>query len=435
MNEITFLILGGIIGLLSSTLGTLVIHRRLGNTHKQFIGRINQEESALLTDIAQIGERELLKTHSGVKLLSLLYDNAYLELRSLAQIAFREQEDYRGFVDTYNPEHLKKLANALRISVDKISIVDQNETANIIQIVIPSRALDRFVRLHETKDPLLIKELGIVYIGEVFDERFNFRNIRHLFMYGFTKNDLEAFGRKYLKDSDKLFADRTKPEMVYSVLAYASEKDMFPELLHFAREYRVKSYKEFGPYYKSPKKSPRPATLQLMEERLTHREYVNVLIRGVGIAALGSMLISLITLFFEYLRIDRSLWPVLNLMLGIVSAQLGNFVGDQVLIGANHKRDPTLDKLAVFCYLYGFFLGYLIPIIFDYIYLFNFRLEMPEYGLKWVIFLLTLPIIAIFLYITISFFDLFGGFWGMFSLFTRIAGLVLGSYYASKRVG
>ena len=85
-------------------------------------------------------------------------------------------EDLSKFIPEIQQAAIGALAGALDISREKIKVLEVRKGSVKIRIRIPSTSLDKLIELYQT-DRLLMDNLGIVYVIELLEKRFNLDNI------------------------------------------------------------------------------------------------------------------------------------------------------------------------------------------------------------------------------------------------------------------
>jgi len=336
-------------------------------------------------------------------------------------------------IEEFTPEiqaaAINAIAHELHIPANRIKVIDMRQGSIRLTLEIPMEALDKLISAYETDRSALLRDLGISYVMEKLDEPYRLENINALLARGFTFEQLTDFCNKNFGIVfEQLPSTRNADTIAEKLIEYVKQESLIPALLTLAQKYNPKAYDSYGPYYRIARKPLHGAKPEYSSAKLTRKEVIAATARGLGTAILGSMLLSLISIFVvDRLVMDQISSLMMRLFFTLASIYLGDAVGRQVLAGANHKRDPKLGRLAVICYVLGFIVGYSYPLIF-----FSLFDSVENKLFLMILSICVLPIfilVAVILVVVIYSSSLNG----IVNLMSTVINLLLGSFSAYRR--
>ena len=278
--------------------------------------------------------------------------------RSKCLITLGLPDDFSKFTPEVRSAAIGALAGVLDMPKDDIRILEVRDGSIILKVELPSEALDRLILLYES-DKTIMRDLGISYVMETFDEQYNLNNIRKLLTKGLTHKELVAFCNQNFEEIlERLPSNSNKEEISDTVLEYVQQQSELSTLLNLAQEFNPKAYAKYRSYYNIPRKPFQKTVQKRSFLGLSRREFATATAKGVGLATGGSLLLSLVT--FSLALATASVPDLLSLVttfLYLILIPLGNGVGNVVANGANYKHSKGLGALAVFCYFVGYSLG------------------------------------------------------------------------------
>ena len=264
--------------------------------------------------------------------------NGINETRSLAEITFEIDSS------KLTPERLElafyALARNLKIPWSDIKLLEVKPGA-IVKVEIPFTAVDKLIDLYQ-HDIVSRRNLGIAYVKETFDERFDLKNLQELLEKGFTRKELAAICRENFKNFYKqIRPDSGKGEIIDRLVR---QKSIIPELIDLASQWNSEAFNKFRPYYRVPRKPDGKALRQF-----TKQEIILAVFLGVCVTIFGILALSFIDLIVRY--IDQT--GLLSSIVGFGLFPLGDFVGSVVLRVLRGRRGLQTGRLAVISYLIG----------------------------------------------------------------------------------
>jgi hypothetical protein len=276
------------------------------------------------------------------------------EIFSKAEIKFEYEINLSELTHEVETAIVNIIADRLEISREKIKILAMKKGSLLIEIELPSKALDSLIKLYENNDPI-IKQIGVSYVCETLIEQYNRLNLRKLLMCIYKKEGLlnlckENF-KEVLLNSPKRFSKRNLVDIIIEYAIQTSKVDLLKEISFkhnpkLYNKYQPYTFEERRPYSRKIEKRSKPSEITIVE-------YTKSAFWGIGAATLGSLGIILL----ESTPLRFFSW--------FLYVPLSNLIGDAILHGSNNKRSRKLGILAVICYLSGFTFAFDIKLIWE----------------------------------------------------------------------
>ena len=261
------------------------------------------------------------------------------------------------------------LAGVLNIPREEIKILEVRKGSVKLRVEMPSIALDRLIELYETNSKMT-RDLGIIYLTEIFDEIFNIENIRSLLNNEFIYEDLLVICYKNFRISPEQIAPNSiKSEVIEQLLQYVRQQMLVSELLNLLRERKPEAFNKFGSYYKVPRRPARERGKRSHQSnQFTKWQIILAVFLGVGVTLLGVVMLVFVDIFIG--SKDQSGITSIIIWLGLYP--LGDLAGRVVLKALSGRRGEKSGQLAMISFMLG---CVALPIIFFSI---NFSLSLGE---------------------------------------------------------
>lgn len=246
------------------------------------------------------------------------------------------------------------LADSLELFRDEVRILDARSGSVIVKIEIPSNALDKLISAFEN-DRHSMRQLGISYVTETFNQRFILENIQILIDRSYTIEEIIVIYQEYFNSVQREELINTeKLKIIDSLIKRLNQESLISELLSTISKQKPDAYDKFSPYYKIPRRPSRENKIKTTP-RITLCEKIKGGFSGTGIAFSGAIILSILDdLVSNSLHKEVYMFrSIFSTILWLCLTPLGSLVGIAVAKVIGRKVGDTTGRLAAAAFSIG----------------------------------------------------------------------------------
>ena len=246
------------------------------------------------------------------------------------------------------------LAGVLELSKDEIRLLDVRLGSLIMKLEVPSNAIDKLIALFED-DRHTMKQLGILYVTETFDERFILENIQVLLNRSYTTEEITAIYQKYFSSSLQAHPlEVEKSKIIDNLIDSLNQESWISQLLSSISKQKPEAYDKFEPYYKIPRR-PSKENKRRATSHLTLCEKIKGGFSGTGVAFFGFILLSILDAFVSD-RLHKEVYifrSIFSTVFSLCLIPLGGVVGRVVAKTIGRRVGDAAGRLAATAFSIG----------------------------------------------------------------------------------
>lgn len=245
------------------------------------------------------------------------------------------------------------LAGSLNLSRDEITILDVRLGSVIVKIEIPPSALDKLISLFES-DKYTVRQLGILYVAETFDEKLILGNIQTLLVRSYTEEEILTIYQKYFENSlREELINVEKSKIVDDLIYRLNQKSLISKLLSSINKQKPEAYDKFKPYFKIPRRSSKE-NKQRVTSHLTLCEKIKGGFSGTGVTVFGFILLFILDfLVSDSLPEQFSPKIIFSTIIWLCLIPLGSLVGKVVAKAIGRRVGDAVGRLAATTFSIG----------------------------------------------------------------------------------
>lgn len=275
---------------------------------------------------------------------------------------------------TLSEAKINAIAKVLGLPRNEIQIIFIREGSIKIEIELPSKSLDRLIKLFEERT-VLMRDLGVNYVMESFAEGYIIKNIKKLILNEYTTNSLLFFIKKnYPQISKEISSHDNKLKIVDYLVDQVQTKSTFSSLLNMIEIEKGSIVRNYEPFIKVPRR-PKKTKEQKFKSKDKILSYVlgrmPNKVRAVIAAITGCLFASISTALVFYTIDSMVRFSVDNFIFGFYSPielfgglckffwiiVLGDWVGQIVVQVSGSKKGLSTARLAQRTFFAGLLLA------------------------------------------------------------------------------